>query len=32
MMNVTLSAMSDEQAARYVGAHMLDHAVVAQND
>lgn len=32
MMNVTLSAMTEEQMARYVGAHMLEHAVVARND
>ena len=31
-MKVTLSALTEEQIARYVGGHMLDHAVVASND
>lgn len=31
-MKLTLTALTDEQMVRYVGGHMLDHAVVAQND
>jgi S1-C subfamily serine protease len=31
-MKVTLTALTDEQMARYIGGHMLNHATVAQND
>lgn len=32
MMSVTLSAMTEEQVARYVGSHMLEHAEITRND
>jgi C-terminal processing protease CtpA/Prc len=31
-MNVTLVGMTEEQIARYVGYHMLDHVEIAQAD